>query len=180
MELDIHYVNFENSDTECRTLPKIPSQSQDAGKAQKCRRSGCLVLIAIAMCFVLLICGVLLVFVILQHISITADKGQSKTYKDTIQVFNETINRLQNSYSDLMTKKDQLQEKFNVMSDELNKAYHKAENNLSKNYKDTIQVFNETMNRLQDSCSNLRTNKDQLQDKFNIMSDELKKAYQKG
>ncbi|KAI2666936.1 C-type lectin domain family 4 member M [Labeo rohita] len=131
------------------------------------------------MCFVLLICGVLLVFVILQHISITADKGQSKTYKDTIQVFNETINRLQNSYSDLMTKKDQLQEKFNVMSDELNKAYHKAENNLSKNYKDTIQVFNETMNRLQDSCSNLRTNKDQLQDKFNIMSDELKKAYQK-
>ncbi|RXN17252.1 CD209 antigen-like protein [Labeo rohita] len=113
----------------------------------------CLVLMAMVMCFALLICVVLLVFVILQHISITADKGQSKNYKEAVHVFNETINRLQ-------------------------EAYQNADKGQSKNYKEAVQVFNETMNRLQDSYFNLMTKKDQLQDKFNVVSDELKK-YQK-
>ncbi len=73
-----------------------------------------------------LICVLLLVFIILQHITITADKDLSKNYKDTVQVFNETINRLQDTYSDQLTEKDQLQDRFKALSDELNKAYEKG------------------------------------------------------
>ncbi|XP_050962645.1 CD209 antigen-like protein E [Labeo rohita] len=126
MESDIYYVSFENRDIEGRTLPQTPCQSQDAGKAKKGRGCGCLVLMATAVCFVLLICGLLLVFVTLQHISITAEKHLFKTYKDTVQVFNQTNNRLHDTYSDLMTENDQLQEQFNDLSDELKRVYKKG------------------------------------------------------
>ncbi|KAL0199032.1 hypothetical protein M9458_007572, partial [Cirrhinus mrigala] len=80
---------------------------------------------AIATCFALLICVLLLVFIILQHTSITANKELFKNYKDAVQVFSETNKRLQDTNSDLMTKKDQLEDRLNDLSDELNKAYKK-------------------------------------------------------
>ncbi|RXN07832.1 CD209 antigen-like protein [Labeo rohita] len=114
-------------DTECRTLPKIPSKSQDAGKAKKCRGCGCLVSMAIAMCFTLLICAVLVVFIILQHTSITAEReSQSKNYKETVQVFNQMNSILQGTNSHLMAENNQLQERFSDLSDELKKAYQKG------------------------------------------------------
>ncbi|RXN37030.1 CD209 antigen-like protein [Labeo rohita] len=157
---------LKQGDTECRTLPQTPSQSQDAGKAKKCRGCGCLVSMAIAMCFTLLICAVLVVFIILQHTSITAEReSQSKNYKEAVQVFNQTNSMLQGTNSHLMTENNQLQERFSNLSDELYKA---------------VQVFNQTNSILQGTNSHLMTENTQLQEKFNDLSDELKKAYQKG
>ncbi|RXN04026.1 serine threonine- kinase Nek5 [Labeo rohita] len=81
---------------------------------------GCLVLMVIAMCFTLLVCALLVVFIILQHISITAEReSQSKNYKEAVQVFNQTNSILQGTYSHLMTE-------INDLSDELKKAYQKG------------------------------------------------------
>ncbi|KAI2646675.1 C-type lectin domain family 4 member M [Labeo rohita] len=100
------------------------------------------------MFFALLICVLLLVFIILQHISITANKDLLKNYKDVVHVFNETNNRLQDTNSDLMTKKDQLEDRFHDLSDELNTVYKKAFqlssgwffiSNVSKSWSDSRQ-----------------------------------------
>ncbi|XP_073698371.1 CD209 antigen-like protein C [Garra rufa] len=56
-----------------------------------------------------LICVLLLVFIILQHITITAERDLIKSYKNTVEEFNQTIN-------DLMTEKHQLQNNFNSLS----------------------------------------------------------------
>uniref|UniRef100_A0A673HHI2 CD209 antigen-like protein 2 n=1 Tax=Sinocyclocheilus rhinocerous TaxID=307959 RepID=A0A673HHI2_9TELE len=39
-----------------------------------------------------------------------------KSYKNTVEEFNQTINSLQDSYTDLMTEKHQLQNNFNSLS----------------------------------------------------------------
>ncbi|RXN38100.1 CD209 antigen-like protein [Labeo rohita] len=146
MELNVHYVNFKNKGIEGRTLPKIPSRSQDTGKAQKCRGCGRLVLMATAICFALFICVLLLVFVILQNTSITAEKDQFKNYKDAVQVFSQTNNRLHDTYSDLMTKKKELKERLNDLSEDLKKGYKKGSlsgwffmSNVSKSWSESRQ-----------------------------------------
>uniref|UniRef100_A0A673HIM7 CD209 antigen-like protein 2 n=1 Tax=Sinocyclocheilus rhinocerous TaxID=307959 RepID=A0A673HIM7_9TELE len=75
--------------------------------------SRCLVLITVGLG---LICVLLLVFIILQHITITAERDLIKSYKNTVEEFNQTINSLQDSYTDLMTEKHQLQNNFNSLS----------------------------------------------------------------
>ncbi len=59
-----------------------------------------------------IICVLLLVFIILQHITITAERDLIKSYKNTVEEFNQTINGLQDDYTDLMTEQHQLQNNF--------------------------------------------------------------------
>ncbi len=59
-----------------------------------------------------LICVLLLVFIILQHITITAERDLIKSYKNTVEEFNQTINSLQDNYTELMTEKHHLQNNF--------------------------------------------------------------------
>ncbi|KAI2646677.1 C-type lectin domain family 4 member M [Labeo rohita] len=106
---------------------------------------------AIAMCFTLLICAVLLVFIILQHTSITAEReSQSKNYKETVQGFSQTNSILQGTNSYLMAENNQLQERFNALSDELKKAYQKGWfsgqfflSNVSKSWSESRQYCKE-------------------------------------
>ncbi len=63
-----------------------------------------------------LICVLLLVFIILQYITITAERDLIKSYKNTVEEFNQTINGLQDNYTDLMTEKHQLQNNFSSCS----------------------------------------------------------------
>uniref|UniRef100_A0A8C1PEE3 Si:ch73-343l4.8 n=1 Tax=Cyprinus carpio TaxID=7962 RepID=A0A8C1PEE3_CYPCA len=74
--------------------------------------SRCLVLITVGLG---LICVLLLVFIILQHNTITAERDLIKSYKNTAEEFNQTINSLQDNYTDLMTEKHQLQNNFNSL-----------------------------------------------------------------
>ncbi|KAL0202523.1 hypothetical protein M9458_000553, partial [Cirrhinus mrigala] len=43
------------------------------------------------------------------HITITAERDLMKRYKNTVEEFNQTINTLQDNYTDLMTEKHQVQ-----------------------------------------------------------------------
>ncbi len=63
-----------------------------------------------------IICVLLLIFIILQHITITAERDLIKSYKNTVEEFNQTINGLQNNYTDLMTEKHQMQNNFISLS----------------------------------------------------------------
>ncbi|XP_051753242.1 CD209 antigen-like protein C isoform X6 [Ctenopharyngodon idella] len=107
MELDAIYESDEDIYT---TGPQKWSKNQDKGKAQNHRRSRCLVLMTV--CFGL-ICVVLLVSIIF----ITAERESLfKSNKNTVEEFNQTINSLQDNYTDLMTEKDQLKNNFNSLS----------------------------------------------------------------
>ncbi|XP_042620464.1 CD209 antigen-like protein E [Cyprinus carpio] len=50
------------------------------------------------------------------HITITADRDLIKSYKNTVEELNQTINSLQDNYTDLMTEKHQLQNNFSSLS----------------------------------------------------------------
>uniref|UniRef100_A0A8C1FAV8 C-type lectin domain-containing protein n=1 Tax=Cyprinus carpio carpio TaxID=630221 RepID=A0A8C1FAV8_CYPCA len=73
----------------------------------------CLVLITV--CFQI-ICVFLLINNILLHITITAERDLIKSYKNTAEELNQTINSLQDNYTDLMTEKHQLQNNFSSLS----------------------------------------------------------------
>ncbi|CAM4466224.1 unnamed protein product [Leuciscus chuanchicus] len=73
----------------------------------------CLVLMTVCLG---LICVLLLVFITLQHITITAERVLLKSYKNTVEEFNYTIISLQDKNTDLMTEKDQLKNNFNSLS----------------------------------------------------------------
>ncbi|XP_026094963.1 CD209 antigen-like protein C isoform X2 [Carassius auratus] len=94
MELEDLYENIENVDMKDTCAPHC----QDEGKARKQRGSRCLVLITVCLG---LICVLLLVFIILLHITITAERDLKKIYKNTVEEFNQTINSLQDNYTDL-------------------------------------------------------------------------------
>ncbi|XP_039503856.1 CD209 antigen-like protein A [Pimephales promelas] len=68
MEIDTIYQNVEHKDVIDTRGSQIQSHSQDEGQAQKKRGSRCLVLMTVCLG---LICVLLLVFVVLQHITIT-------------------------------------------------------------------------------------------------------------
>ncbi|XP_050961512.1 CD209 antigen-like [Labeo rohita] len=106
MDIEAIYENVECRDIENTTGPQTQSHSQDEGKELKRRGSRCLVLITGSLG---LICVLLLVFIILQHITITAERDLMKSYKNTVEEFNQTINSLQD-------EKHQLQNNFNSLS----------------------------------------------------------------
>ncbi|KAL0202543.1 hypothetical protein M9458_000561, partial [Cirrhinus mrigala] len=72
-----------------------------------------------------LICVFLLVFIILQNITITAERDLMKSYKNTVEEFSQTINsledekhQLQNNFSSLSQKKLQLEISVNNLTAE--------------------------------------------------------------
>ncbi|XP_052410118.1 CD209 antigen-like [Carassius gibelio] len=109
----MEYENF-HIQANVNNVPGSRTQSrQTDGNAQKCRGSRCLVLLTVGLG---LICVLLLLFIILQHINITAEKDLIKSCKNTAEEFNQSINSLQDRYTDLMTEKTQLQDQFNSLS----------------------------------------------------------------
>ncbi|XP_077057453.1 uncharacterized protein LOC143710386 isoform X1 [Siphateles boraxobius] len=112
MELEDIYEHVENHDIKDTTGPRTQNHSQDEGKDGKCRGSRCLVLLTVCLG---LICVLLLVFITL-YITITAERDLLKSYKNRVEEFNHTINSLQDSYTDLVTEKDQLKNNFNSLS----------------------------------------------------------------
>uniref|UniRef100_A0A673HHF3 CD209 antigen-like protein 2 n=1 Tax=Sinocyclocheilus rhinocerous TaxID=307959 RepID=A0A673HHF3_9TELE len=114
MDLEAIYENVESRDIKNTTGPQTQILT-DMCVFWWCLSGGsrCLVLITVGLG---LICVLLLVFIILQHITITAERDLIKSYKNTVEEFNQTINSLQDSYTDLMTEKHQLQNNFNSLS----------------------------------------------------------------
>ncbi|CAM4466493.1 unnamed protein product [Leuciscus chuanchicus] len=85
MDLEDIYVNVKNDDMKDITGPRTQNHSQDEGKDGKCRGRRCLVLMTVCLG---LICVLLLVFITLQHITITDLKETNeKLKKDYGQVF---------------------------------------------------------------------------------------------
>ncbi|KAL1281251.1 hypothetical protein QQF64_000054 [Cirrhinus molitorella] len=84
------------------TGPRATSYSQATRKSQQCSLGGsrCLVLITVSLG---LICVLLLVFIILQHNTITAERDLIKSYKNTAEELNQAINRLQDNCTDRRT-----------------------------------------------------------------------------
>ncbi|KAL1281228.1 hypothetical protein QQF64_000031 [Cirrhinus molitorella] len=121
------------------------------------RGSRCLVLITVSLG---LICVLLLVFIILQHITITAERDLIKSYKNTAEEFNQTINSLQDNYTDLMTEKHQLQNNFSSQS--------------QKNLETRVNLTAEK-DHLQKSFDSLNKKKLELESKVSSLSKELKK-----
>uniref|UniRef100_A0A8C2DJ51 C-type lectin domain-containing protein n=1 Tax=Cyprinus carpio TaxID=7962 RepID=A0A8C2DJ51_CYPCA len=93
MELEAIYESDEDT-----TGPRTLSHSQAKGKARECRGSRSLEFITVGLG---LICILLLVFIILQHTTITAERDLIKSYKNTVEQFNQTINSLQDNHTDL-------------------------------------------------------------------------------
>ncbi|XP_051749100.1 uncharacterized protein LOC127512338 [Ctenopharyngodon idella] len=155
-----------NTVTGGTTEPQTQSLCQDEGKARVCRGSRCLVLMTVCLG---LICVLLLVSIILQHISITAERESLfKSYKNTVEELNQTINRLQHNYTDLMTEKDQLKNNFNSLS--------------QKKLELETRVSNLTAEKsqLQKSVDSLGQKKLELETKTTSLSEELEKEKSKG
>ncbi|XP_050961374.1 uncharacterized protein LOC127162621 [Labeo rohita] len=113
MDIESIYANVECRAVKNTTGPQTQGHSQDEGKDLKHKGSRCLVLITVSLG---LICVLLLVFIILQHITITAERDLIKSYKNTVEEFNQTINSLQDNYTDLMIEKHQLQTNFSSLN----------------------------------------------------------------
>ncbi|KAL1281229.1 hypothetical protein QQF64_000032 [Cirrhinus molitorella] len=123
-----------------------------------------LVLITVSLGF---ICVLLLVFIILQHITITAERDLIKSYKNTVEEFNQTTNSLQDNYTDLMTKKHKLQNSLNSLS--------------QKKLELEIRVKDLTAEKdqLQRSSDSLSQKKLELETRVISLSEELKKEQSK-
>ncbi|XP_050961538.1 CD209 antigen-like protein C [Labeo rohita] len=161
MELEDIYENAEPRDIKDTTGSQTQSNSHDEEKVQKFKK-GCrsLALITVSLG---LICVLLLVFIILQHITITADRDLIKSYKNTVEEFNQTINSLQDSYTDLMTEKDQLQDNFNSL--------------IQKKLERETRVNNLTdeKGQLQRDFDSLSLKKLELESRVTSLSNELRK-----
>ncbi|KAL1281238.1 hypothetical protein QQF64_000041, partial [Cirrhinus molitorella] len=139
------------------------------GELKKERSKGgskCLVLIAVSLA---LICVLLLVFIILQHITITAERDLIKSYKKTAEEFNQTINSLQDNYTDLMIEKVRLQNKFSSCS----------QKNMSFMLQTRVKDLTAEKDQLQRRTDSLSQKNLELQTKVNSLSEELKKESSK-
>ncbi|XP_052400813.1 CD209 antigen-like protein B [Carassius gibelio] len=124
--------------------------------------SRCLVLITVGL---LLIRVLLLFFIILQHITITADRDLMKSYKNTLKELNQTINSLQDNYTDLMIEKDHLQNIFNFVIQKKLELETRVSNLTAE--KDQLQISVESLSQkkleLETTVNYLSADKDQLQ-----------------
>ncbi|XP_056315720.1 CD209 antigen-like protein B [Danio aesculapii] len=111
MELEAIY-NSDDYDSEV-SGPRTQSHCRGEGKLEKLRGSRCVLLVLVILGF---ICALLLLFITLQHISITAERDLLKTYKNTVEELNHTISSLQHNNTDLKTDKHQLEDKINDLS----------------------------------------------------------------
>ncbi|XP_067260926.1 CD209 antigen-like protein C [Chanodichthys erythropterus] len=126
MELDPIYQNFECRNTEDTSGPQTLNHRQDEGKDEK-RRGRCLVLMTVCLG---LICVLLLVIIIF----ITAERESLfKSYKNTVEEFNQTINSLQDNYTDLTQKKLELETRVNDLTAEKSQLQRSADTLSQKN-----------------------------------------------
>ncbi|XP_002660626.3 uncharacterized protein dcsignlg [Danio rerio] len=105
------YENVECRDIKNSTGPQSQNHNRDEENDRKRRRWKCVVLVIMG-----LICALLLLFITLQNISITAERDLFKTYKNTVEELNHTISSLQHDNTDLETDKQQLEDKYNSLS----------------------------------------------------------------
>ncbi|XP_026128155.1 C-type lectin domain family 4 member A-like [Carassius auratus] len=117
MDLEAIYQNIDRRDTESTTGAQTQSHSRDEEKDLKHRGSRRLVLISVGLG---LICVLLLVFIILLNITITAERDMTKSYKNTVEEFNRTINSLQYKHTDLTQKNLELETKVKDLTAEKN------------------------------------------------------------
>uniref|UniRef100_A0A673KXP1 C-type lectin domain family 4 member M-like n=1 Tax=Sinocyclocheilus rhinocerous TaxID=307959 RepID=A0A673KXP1_9TELE len=111
MELESSCENVENCDIKDKNVPRTPSRIQDEGKAQKRSKQNVLFETEIN------VWGISKVFAFILNVSYwRSERDLIKSYKNTVEEFNQTINSLQDSYTDLMTEKHQLQDNFNSLS----------------------------------------------------------------
>ncbi|KAK7161102.1 hypothetical protein R3I94_003933 [Phoxinus phoxinus] len=160
MDAEDIYQNVERRDIKKATGPPTQSNGQDKGKDEKRRGSRCLVLMTVCLG---LICVLLLVFITL-YITTTAERDLFKSYKNTVEEFNHTINSLQDNYTDLMTEKDQLKNNFNSLSQK------KLE------LETRVNDLSVEKSQLQGSFNSLSQKKLELERKIASLDGELKKA----
>ncbi|CAM4466230.1 unnamed protein product [Leuciscus chuanchicus] len=155
MEFDAIYASYEDG---------IDTTGQDEGKPQKRRGRRCLVLKTVCLG---LICVLLLVFITL-YITITAERDLLKSYKNTAEEFNHTINSLQDNYTDLMAEKDQLKNSFNSLS--------------QKKLELETRVIDLSVEKgqLQRSVESLSQKKLELETRVASLSEELTKVFKEG
>ncbi|XP_026128145.1 CD209 antigen-like [Carassius auratus] len=113
MDFEDVYQNVERRDIESTTGAQTQGHGWDEEKDLKHRGSRYLVLISVGLG---LICVLLLVFIILLNITITAERDMTKSYKNTVEELNQTINSLHDNNTDLKTEKHQLQNNFNSLN----------------------------------------------------------------
>ncbi|XP_052462209.1 C-type lectin domain family 4 member A-like [Carassius gibelio] len=113
MDLEDIYQNVECRDIESTTGAQTQSHGRDEEKDLKHRGSRRFVVISVGLG---VICVLLLVFIILLNITIIAERDMIKSYKNTVEELNRTINSLQYNNTDLMTQKHQLQNNFNSLN----------------------------------------------------------------
>ncbi|XP_056128118.1 CD209 antigen-like protein C [Rhinichthys klamathensis goyatoka] len=161
-------VHSENRDTEGTTGPQT-QLPQDEGKARMCRGSRCLVLMTVCLG---LICVLLLVFITLQHITITAERDLLKSYKNTVEEFNHTINSLQDNYTDLMIDKDQLQDIFNFVIQKKLELETTVSNLTAEKgqLQGNVVSLNQTKLELETRVNDLSVEKSQLQGSFDALN----------
>ncbi|XP_018938014.2 C-type lectin domain family 4 member E-like [Cyprinus carpio] len=133
-----------------RSGPRTQSRCKVEKNARKQRGSRCLVLITVGLG---LICVLLLVFIILLHITITAERDLIKSYKNTVEEFKQTINSLQDNYTDLTQKNLVLETKYKDLTTE--------------------------KDQLQSNFSSLNQKKLELESRVTSLSDELQKEESK-
>ncbi|XP_059367562.1 CD209 antigen-like protein B [Carassius carassius] len=146
MELEAIYESDEDI-----TGPRTLSYSKAKGKAQECSGSRRLVLISVGLG---LICVLLLVFIILHHNTITAERDQIKSYKKMVEQFNQTINSLQDNHTDL------------------------TQNNLVLETK--VKDLTAEKNQLQRDFDSLGQKNQELRSKVRSLSTDLKRNFCKG
>ncbi|XP_067261126.1 C-type lectin domain family 4 member G-like [Chanodichthys erythropterus] len=149
-----------------RSGPRTQLHLQDEGKDRKQRGSRRLVLMTVCLG---IICVVLLVSIIAQHISNTAERESLfKSYKNAVEEFNQTINRLQHNYTELMTEKDQLKNNFSSLSQKKLELETRV-NDLTAEKK-----------QLKGSFDSLSQKKLELERNVTSLSEELQKEKSKG
>ncbi|XP_056128122.1 CD209 antigen-like protein C [Rhinichthys klamathensis goyatoka] len=126
--------------------------------------SRCLVLMSVCLG---LMCVLLLVFITL-YITITAERDLLKSYKNTVEEFNHTINSLQDKNTDLMTEKDQLKNNFSSL------------NQKKLELETRVNDLSAEKSQLQRSVDSLSQKKLELESKVTSLSEKLTKAFNEG
>ncbi|XP_048051442.1 CD209 antigen-like protein C [Megalobrama amblycephala] len=115
MELDNFYQNVGRRNIKDTFKPRTLNHRQDEER----RGSRCLVLMTVCLG---LICVLLLVIIIF----ITAERESLvKSYKNSVEEINQTINSLQENYTELTQKKLELESKVTSLSDDLTREASK-------------------------------------------------------
>ncbi|XP_050959232.1 GTPase IMAP family member 9, partial [Labeo rohita] len=147
------------------------------------------IMVSLGLIFVLL-----LVFTIMQHINMTAEKNLINSYKNAVEEFTHTINSLQDSYNELLTKKDELQDNFSSWSQknmelettikDLTTGKDQLQNSFSSLSQKKLELESKVKD-LTDGKDELLTHFDtldqkklKLESKVTFLMDELKKAYE--